>query len=198
VNPKRRVPSALRAFVAVEIPADLLEVLAVVQAELGRRGMRARWARAQNLHLTLKFMGSLPADQVDRVRAALCSAAAEHDAFGLTAEGLGVFPGMRRPRVLWVGLSGATAALVRLQRGLDDQLEAAGFSREARDFHGHLTLGRFTEEAAARGIADVVSAYASKRFGSFEVREVVLFQSELQPQGAVYTALARAPLRESC
>jgi 2'-5' RNA ligase len=84
--------------------------------------------------------------------------------------------------------------LVRLQRGLDHQLEGAGFPREARDFHGHLTLGRFTQ-AAGDGVADGMSVYASKRFGSFQVRELVLFQSDLQPTGAVYTALAKAALR---
>ncbi len=196
MNVKLRVPGMLRAFVAVELPQDLLKALAAVQTELGQRGVRARWTRPQNLHLTLKFLGDIAADQVEIVATALRSAAAENEAFGLTAEGIGVFPEIRRPRVIWSGLAGATAALVRLRRGLDDRLAVAGFPREARDFHGHLTLGRFSE-AGAGGIADVVPAYASKRFGGFAVREMVLFQSDLEPKGAVYTALARAALRSS-
>jgi 2'-5' RNA ligase len=144
--------------------------------------------------LTLRFLGDISADRVPIVAAALSAAAAESETFALAAEGLGVFPGIRRPRVLWAGLTGATAALVRLQRGLADRLEAAGFPREARDFHGHLTLGRFSQ-APTGGVGDVVSAYASQRFGGFEVREVVLFQSDLRPRGAVYTTLARSALR---
>ncbi len=193
MNVKQRVPGILRTFVAAELPADLLKALAAVQAELGQRGLRARWTRPGSLHLTLKFLGDISADRVPIVAAALRTAAAEHDAFKLTAAGVGVFPGLRRPRVLWAGLSGATAALERLQRGLDDQLHAAGFPREARDFHGHLTLGRFGETPGGE-VAEVLPAYAAKCFGSFEVREVVLFQSDLQPRGAVYTELARAPL----
>ncbi len=196
MNSQPPVLGALRAFVAVEIPADLLKTLARVQAEIKGRGVRARWTRAENLHLTLKFLGEIAAGQLDVVTHALRSAAAAHSAFKLTAAGIGVFPGLRRPRVLWAGLSGATDALAQLQRELDDQLEAVGFSREARGFHGHLTLGRFTEEAGAGGIAAAISAYVSERFGSFDVQEVVLFQSDLQPKGPVYTALARAQLRE--
>jgi 2'-5' RNA ligase len=149
------MPGMLRTFVAAELPTDLLKALAAVQTELGRRGLRARWTLPGNLHLTLKFLGDIPADRVPIAATALRTTAAEHDAFGLTAEGIGVFPGMRRPRVLWAGLSGGTAELERLQRGLDDRLHAAGFPREARDFHGHLTLGRFAETPGG-GIAEAL------------------------------------------
>lgn len=194
MNVKHRGTNVLRAFVAVELPEALLQALAAVQTELVRCGLHARWTPPQNLHLTLRFLGDISAERVQIVAAALNTAAAENETFSLAAEGLGVFPGIRRPRVLWAGLTGATAALVRLQRGLDDRLQAAGFPREARDFHGHLTLGRFSQ-APTGGVGDVVSAYASQHFGGFEVRELVLFQSDLRPRGAVYTALARAALR---
>ena len=185
----------MRAFVAVEIPEDLLKTLAGVQAGLKSRGVRARWTRPENLHLTLKFLGVIAAGQLDVVTQALRSTAAAHGAFTLTAAGIGVFPGLRRPRVLWAGLSGATDALMQLQRELDDRLEAFGFSRDARGFHGHLTLGRFTEEAGAGGIAAAISGYAAECFGGFDVQELVLFQSDLKPKGPVYTVLARAQLR---
>jgi 2'-5' RNA ligase len=195
MNANQRASGTLRAFVAAELPTDLLKALAAVQAELGQRGLRVRWTRPASLHLTLKFLGDIPADRVPVVAEALCTAAADHDAFKLAAEGIGVFPGLRRPRVLWAGLAGAGAALTQLQRRVEEQLHAAGFPREAREFHGHLTLGRFGEGAPSGAVADVMSSYAAQRFGDFEVRELVLFQSDLKPPGAVYTALARAPLR---
>ena len=195
MNPKPIANGVLRAFVAVQLPAELLKALAVVQTEMRRGGMRARWTRPENLHLTLKFIGDLPADGVADVANALRSAAAGHSPFRLTAAGIGVFPGVRRPRVLWAGLSGATAALEGLQRELDDRLAACGCEREARGFHGHLTLGRFGPGAPGGAIADAMSAHTTQRFGSFDVRELVLFQSDLMPRGPVYTALARAPLR---
>jgi 2'-5' RNA ligase len=195
MNANQRASGTLRAFVAAELPTDLLKALAAVQAELGQRGLRVRWTRPASLHLTLKFLGDIPADRIPIVAEALRTAAVEQDAFQLTAEGIGVFPGLRRPRVLWAGLSGAGAALAQLQRRVEEQLDAAGFPREAREFHGHLTLGRFGEGAPSGAVADVLSSYAAQRFGDFEVRELVLFQSDLKPRGAVYTALARAPLR---
>jgi 2'-5' RNA ligase len=187
----------LRAFVAVEIPPGLLESLAAVQGELRRRGVQARWTRPENLHLTLRFLGDVPAERVANLATALRSAVAGHSGFRLTSAGIGVFPGLRRPRVLWAGLRGATADLARLQQEIEERLEAIGFPREARDFHGHLTLGRFDERVSAGLVADAIAAYASASFGSFDVREVVLFQSDLQPRGPVYAALARAPLGET-
>lgn len=186
---------ALRTFAAVEVPDDLLKVLERVQAQLSARGVRARWVRPENLHLTLKFLGATPRERMEAVAAALEAAASAHGAFALTATGIGVFPNPRRPRVIWAGLSGATDALARLQEEIDRRLEAVGFPREARRFHGHLTLGRFAEGATGRGIDAAIAAHAAERFGSFEVREVVLFQSELQAKGAVYTGLARASLK---
>ena len=195
MNAKLRVPGGLRAFAAVEVPAGLLKALARLQAELGTRGVRARWTRPQNLHLTLKFLGDIPTARVEDVMQALQSAAALHAAFSLTAAGIGAFPDARRPRVIWAGLAGATDALAQLQREIDDRLDAIGFPREVRGFHGHLTLGRVQAGAGAGGVAAALSACSSACFGSFEVREVVLFQSDLQPRGAVYAAVGRAPLK---
>jgi 2'-5' RNA ligase len=196
VSPKPSIPGTLRAFVALEIPGEVLKTLEAVQSELRRRGVRARWVRPEGMHLTLKFLGDIPADRVAGVADALQSAAGRCGGFRLTAAGIGVFPGVRRPRVIWAGLSGATAALAQLQREIEERLAAVGFSREARDFHGHLTLGRFSAEGHGTPLADVVASYASTIFGDVEVREVALFQSDLRPQGPVYTALAKAKLRE--
>ena len=196
MSPKPSIPGTLRAFVAVEIPGDLLKTLEAVQSQIRRCGVRARWVRPESMHLTLKFLGNIPAGQVAGVTEALQSAASRLGAFRLTVAGLGVFPGIRHPRVLWAGLSGAIEALAQLQQELDDRLVGVGFSREERDFHGHLTLGRFSAEVDGARIADVVASYAATIFGGFEVREVVLFQSDLQPQGPVHTALAKATLRE--
>jgi len=197
VKPQPPGPSVLRAFVAAEIPEGVLKALARVQAELKARGVRARWTRPANLHLTLKFLGNVPADRVAAAAAALGSVAAGHAPFTLTATGIGVFPNPNRPRVIWAGLAGAAGELARLQGGVECALEAIGFAREARPFHGHLTLGRFAAGAGSGRIAAAVADYAAERFGSFEVAEMVLFRSDLKPEGAVYTALARARLNES-
>jgi len=190
------MPALLRAFVAVEIPEDLLAALEAAQSDLKRR-MRARWVRAGSMHLTLKFLGDIPAGHVASVADALQAAAGGHTTFSLTVSGIGVFPSIRRPRVIWAGLSGPTGRLLDLQRSLEERLVALGFPREERPFRGHLTIGRFSEPVESERLAEVVNSFASRIFGGFAVKELVLFQSDLQPKGPVYTALARARLKES-
>jgi 2'-5' RNA ligase len=190
------MPALLRAFVAVEIPQGLLTALETVQSELRRR-LRARWVRPGSMHLTLKFLGDIPAGQVASVADAVQAAACEHPSFSLTVSGIGVFPGIRRPRVIWAGFSGQTGLLSDLQRSLDERLAALGFPREERPFRGHLTIGRFSESVEHALMAEVVNSFDARTFGEFAVKELVLFQSDLQPKGPVYTDLARAQLKGS-
>jgi 2'-5' RNA ligase len=184
----------LRAFVAVEIPPELAAALGALQAELAARRVRARWVAPGNIHLTLKFLGRVPAGHAAAILAALAGAARPVAPFALRAAGVGVFPDLRRPRVLWAGVAGETAALAGLHQRVEEALAALAFPREARRFRGHLTIGRFPEGAAAGVPAEALKQHAHTLFGELPVRELVLFQSDLQPKGPVYTALGRAPL----
>jgi len=190
------MPALLRTFVAVEIPEEVRAALAAVQSHLRQRRVRARWVRPQGMHLTLKFLGDIPADQIPSVADALQTAAGGHVGFSLTAAGIGVFPALRRPRVVWAGFSGGTGPLADLQASVEERLAAAGFPREDRPFRAHLTIGRCSEAVAPAVVGEAVNSFAGRRFGEFDVRELVLFQSELKPDGPVYTALARVKLNE--
>ena len=186
----------LRAFVAVEIPEDVRAALDAVQERLRQQLVRARWVRSGSMHLTLKFLGDIPAAQVAGVADALREAARGHAALRLSAAGIGAFPGLRRPRILWTGFSGETEPLADLQRSVEEGLAALGFPREERPFRAHLTIGRFSGPVAPGPLGEALKAFATASFGEFAVQELVLFQSELKPSGAVYTALARVKLDE--
>jgi 2'-5' RNA ligase len=190
------VPGTLRAFVAARLPGALLTALEDLQGELRAEGLRARWVRPGGMHLTLAFLGEIPAGQVAAVAGAVRCAAAGCAPVGLSAGGIGVFPGLRRPRVLWVGLAGQTERLAELQRRLDGRLSALGFQTADRPFRGHVTLGRLTSPVDAGRIAAAVASRDGRLFGRFEVRELVLIQSDLRPSGPVYTELIRAALAE--
>lgn len=190
------MPSPLRAFVAVEIPAEVLAALEAAQSELRRR-LRARWVRPGSMHLTLKFLGDIPAARVASVAEAVQAAAGGNTGFSLTASGIGVFPSIRRSRVIWAGFSGHTGLLSDLQRSLEERLAALGFPREERPFRAHLTIGRFSEAVDPEQMAEVLNSFDARPFGEFAVEELVLFRSDLQPKGPVYTALARARLKAS-
>ena len=189
------MPGMLRAFVAVEMPVPVREALEEVQSGLKQLNIRARWVRPENIHLTLKFLGNIPAGHVPSIGEVLRVVARAHGRFSLAAAGVGVFPDMRRPKVIWVGLTSRPEALTPLQQDLDGRLAALGFPREAKSFRGHLTIGRFRAEGLPGPVADAVKRYAAVPFGTFAVEEIILLKSYLQPEGPLYTPLAREKLK---
>jgi 2'-5' RNA ligase len=189
----------LRLFVAIDLPTEVRQGLAQVQNELMDRlpPKSVRWTKPEGVHVTLKFMGDTAADKVDAIVQGLAAAAAGFDPFSFSVAGFGCFPNSHRPNVLWVGVPQVPKALAGLQRATDLQMHRLGYERERRPFSPHLTLGRVDRrispqerQALAQALAEVQVGH----LGTVAVQEVVLFQSDLRPTGAVYTALARLPL----
>ena len=186
----------MRCFVAIDLPAAVRAALDAAQQRLraAAPGADVRWVDPAGMHLTLKFLGAVPDEQVGAVGATVGGAVGHHASIPLVCAGLGVFPGPGRPRVFWAGLDGALAELGRLAAEVERATESLGFLREARPFRGHVTLGR---ARSARGVARIVKAIAaagSPEFGAWTATEVVLFRSHLRPTGARYEAVARLPL----
>jgi 2'-5' RNA ligase len=143
----------------------------------------------------LKFFEDLPADRVAAAKSAGARAASASSPFSLNLLGLGTFPPQRPPRVLWVGCGDGCDAITALALAVEKEFALEGFAPEARPFSSHLTLARVKDPRAARDAAAFASANASFEGGSFEVKELVLYQSVLGPTGAAHTPLARFPLR---
>ncbi len=183
-----------RLFVAVKISPEVAERICRAQDRLAPLLKDIRWIRRESLHLTLKFLGHVEDSRIDDVETAAQVAVAPLPRFDVSCRGLGAFPDIRRPRVLWAGLEGG--ALPALADATEQALEPLGFPREKRDFRPHLTIGRWRE--GARGgdaLGRVVDDWRGRDFGRFAVDEAVLFQSTLRRDGAVYTALKTFPLR---
>lgn len=193
---------SVRAFVAIELPPTVKETLAAVVSELKAAGIGGlRPVRPEGVHLTLKFLGDVPADRIGAIGEAAGRAASLHAPFALSLSGVGAFPGGRAPRVLWAGIAGDLERLAALQASVDDCLSELGFARERRAFNPHLTLARLRDSASredrARALRVLESAQPSRSAG-FVVDGVALFQSTLSPGGAVYRRLFRAPLNGEC
>jgi RNA 2',3'-cyclic 3'-phosphodiesterase len=184
----------IRAFVALNLPADILDHVAGLQAALKARGLRLRWVKPQNLHLTLKFLGELPVASVADVGLALRRACREAAPVALTVQGMGVFPGIRRARVLWAGLGGQVEVLQSLYSRIEDELAGLGLAREKRGFKAHLTLARMKGPLAARDLLAAVEETGGYEPRSFLARKIILYKSDLRPQGAVYTPLVEIDL----
>ncbi|MCS6843043.1 MAG: RNA 2',3'-cyclic phosphodiesterase [Caldilineales bacterium] len=192
--------SSLRLFIALELAQDVRNALAKLQDALRRQlpPGAVRWTAVESIHLTLKFLGETPADRVPAIAQAMEQAAAGFGAFEYTVAGFGCFPNARRANVLWVGVPEPPKALLGLQRSLDVRLHALGYPREDRAFTPHLTIGRVNKSISSADRSRLAEALAQVQvaaLGVVPVHEMVLFQSDLRPTGAVYTALARAALR---
>ena len=187
----------MRLFWALELPDPHKDALLAMQVGLGSRDRRApvRWVRRDELHLTLKFLGDAAEDgpMVEAVRAALSGVAP----FQLGLEAAGSFGGSR-PRVLWAGVGGpGLAALGELAGRIEDACLVAGFPRDARGFHAHVTLGRVAQgRGALTTLRDALRRVRPPAgLPPFEARQAVLFESRLeQGRPPVYSIRARVDL----
>jgi len=184
----------LRAFIAISLPESVLQAIVNVQETLKESGLKIRWVRQEGIHLTIKFLGDIDRADVERIHSAMQQVTQVFSPLVLQGEGVGVFPDLKRPRVVWVGVSGEIKVLRALQRELEDQLDGLGFTKEKRSFKGHLTLGRIKGRTDGVKLGEALRALGDFRTNPFTVQSVVLFQSDLRPDGAVYTRLAETAL----
>jgi len=152
------------------------------------------WIRAENLHMTLKFLGHIPSETLARVEAGLAEAVADQGPLTVAFVGLGAFPSAERPRVIWAGVAEGSDALVTLQSRVEAALAEKEIPREERPFHPHLTLARVREPRQARPLLSALMAREKVLFGHQAVSAIHLMSSDLHPQGARYTPLKAFPL----
>ncbi len=187
----------IRAFVAVPLPDEVKTALGRVQREVQSSlpGDAVRWTPPEQIHLTLRFLGDVPADSAADVETALRRAGAGIAPFPLGASDVGVFPTEARPRVLWVGLRGELDALRRLHAQIARETATWG-ERAEREFHPHLTLGRVksVRPAGVRAIEPALERVNAGDLGSWRVERVDLMRSQLSQTGATHTCLAGVPL----
>lgn len=183
----------MRAFFAIDLAPEVKEEIEKLEVELRPRLRRARFVPTENLHWTLRFLGETTPERVDAVARALGREISGRGSFVLDVRGLGLFPDRKRPRVLWVGVATPPDALFDLHESIERVARGAGFAPETRRFEPHVTLARFREPS--RGVASIVEPLRERAFGNSVVREVVLYQSHLSPQGSRYLPLERFALQ---
>lgn len=188
--------NTLRTFIAFQLPEPAVSHLRKVQQGFQSHGFRARWVRPENIHLTLKFLGDTDPADLDRISGAMTDVAGHAAPFSLTAKGVGVFPGIKRPRVIWAGLTGQTDQVFKIQKELEQNLEKIGFPPEKRSFKAHLTIARIKGSIDSKQLFDLMETYAKWTSEPFSVDRIILYKSELKPTGAVYTELNHAGFAE--
>ena len=187
----------IRAFIAIALPATVQQSLGTLAKELQATRAAVSWVKPQNIHLTLKFLGDVTPEQISAIEAALTQAVAGTAPLRLQPAGCGAFPTLKQMRVVWVGLQGDLAPLKSLQQAVETALIPLGFEPEKRPFRAHLTLGRVKGRQGARALQDALLARQSFTAEAFDVAEVVLYRSELRPEGAKYTRIFEKQLKEA-
>lgn len=178
----------IRSFVAVEIDRHTVEKIVVAVERLKPLIPGIRWVAPNNFHLTLKFLGDIEETRVDAIGEALRQTLHPFPRCTINAKGLGVFPGPRRPRILWVGLAGNQ--LAHLAAKVESALSSLGFAPEQRSFTPHLTIGRWRQlDRLPENLRHDLERWKDFEFGESSMHEVILFRSILSPAGAIYATL---------
>ncbi len=183
----------IRAFIAIDLPPEVRAAVGAAQERLRRApmGVKISWSNVANLHLTLQFLGEIPAEQAPEISAALEQVAGRVTPFEVEVTGVGGFPDVRCPRVVWVGCRDETGRL----RELAERVRGRGWRAEAHEFTAHLTLGRVKVARPDGALTRALDSLTTQSFGTMRVEAVHLFQSQLHPHGSIYTTLSSHRLR---
>ena len=189
----------MRCFIAIDINEQIRKALADLQQELqGKADIKrgdAKWVNPDNIHLTLKFLGEITDEQIMDICNITGDVAGRQKAFELDIGSVGHFGG-KSARVLWVGTGQNVDKLLQLQQDLEQQLDSAGWPKEARKFSGHLTLCRIRNARAGAKLAQLARDYRDYKLGTMPADSVSVYQSQLTPQGPIYTVLGKYELNQ--
>jgi 2'-5' RNA ligase len=182
----------LRCFIAVRMPVSVRKAIAEVMDTLRKSGADVKWVPEENIHITLKFLGSTDEATIGGIKESLHRSVAAYRPFSIRVAGTGYFPAGRRPRVVWIGIDDV-GALPDLQRDIEKEMVTFGYEEEKRPFSPHLTIGRVRSDKRVTEMLKRLDAFRETGFGEVEIGEITLMKSELRPAGAEYSSLAEIP-----
>jgi 2'-5' RNA ligase len=188
-----RLPLILRSFIAIELPEEVKSALSRLQDKLKESAVDIRWVKPDNIHLTLKFLGDIDDKNIGNIVQQLEGACAKYSFFELAVSGIGVFPNVRSPRVMWAGLK-YEDAFAGFHGEIENGLASIGYEREGRRFSPHLTLGRFRSFKGKASVSERIELHKNDRLGSIGVRTISLMESKLSPSGASYSRVKEIAL----
>lgn len=190
----------MRTFIAVDLTDDVIQKITGITKYLKSQTSSSaiKWVSAENLHLTLKFLGEIPESKLEQIKKLARKAVSGIKPFNIAVEGLGMFPNQKKPRVIWLGIL-SEKPLINLALQLDNALAGAGIPKEKRPFSPHLTIGRIRRSASPDEIIKVgssLSQFKIDHLGEVPVDLIRLYQSVLKPQGPIYSPLFDIPLNK--
>ncbi|MFQ5980543.1 MAG: RNA 2',3'-cyclic phosphodiesterase [Candidatus Heimdallarchaeota archaeon] len=187
----------MRAFVSIDVEdSQIVQGIQDIQAKIAQPGIRL--VNPSIIHLTIKFLGEIPPEKGQQIATILTEIVTDFPPFEISFIGFGVFPNLRRPRVVWIGVQEEDNKdhLKGLAAAVDRGLHAIGFPAEKRPFSSHLTIGRvkFAKPPLHKQLRDLSEEWADESVGKMVVNEIRLKSSTLTPKGPIYETVATATL----
>src|SRR3990170_1816036 len=183
----------MRTFIAVELKDELKKKIEEVQTPLKKINADVSWVKPGNVHATLKFLGEVPEDKIEKVFEGTEKALEGIRGFRLSLKNLGCFPNLKRPRVLWIGVEKGKEELALMAKKIEQEMENMGYPKEEREFSPHLTIGRVKSPKNIEKLAEQIKT-TNFQTEEIEIKEVVVMRSQLNPAGAIYTPIKKMPL----
>lgn len=185
----------VRTFIGVEIGDAIRKKTAALQQQLARTGAGVKWVTPETMHVTLLFLGEMDERDILPVCRVVQAVAGREPPFPVRVSGVGAFPTVRRPKVVWAGITDGAEPMRRLYSLLEEKLLDLGvYRKEERGYTPHLTLGRVKGEAEGLALAPELTKLLAWDGGRTTVTEVLLYSSELRRDGPEYAILARGEL----
>lgn len=185
----------MRIFIAIELSESIRNALAQIQSHLKYAGADVKWVEKDNIHLTLKFLGEVTEEKIEKIKSALDQIASKTKPFEISLKDIGAFPKIDYPRVIWVGLDKSANESKILAENIDEALSKIGFQKESRPFAAHLTIGRVRSPKNKDALKEKILSAANSQLpitNSQLISSIILFQSTLTPKGSIYTKLHEA------
>jgi len=190
--------SLMRTFIAIELPQQIKTDLAKLQEQLKQSNADVKWVKPANIHLTLKFLGEIDEQQLNKIKQVIEENAAEKNTFKIRISSLGAFPHISSPRVIWVGLDSGDKETKEIAAALEEKIEKIGIPKEGRVFSSHITIGRVRSPKNKESLVKLLNKLAGNLTAEnleFSVNKITLFKSNLSPKGPTYEVLHQANLR---
>jgi len=185
----------MRTFIAVAISSEVRGNIAQIQAEFRKGDPDVKWVEPENLHLTLEFLGEVGEEKLSGVIEKTRLALSGIFNFKVHLSGLGSFPNLRSPRVVWVGVKEGKEELKNLSERIEENLSHLGFTEEKREFSAHLTIGRVRSPRKREKLVKKIEELESSDVGEFSVDKVLVMESQLSPKGPTYRIIEEVSLK---
>jgi 2'-5' RNA ligase len=184
----------MRIFISIEIPEKIKDTIEKLIEEMKQVVIPIKWIEKKSLHVTLKFLGWIDDKKIEELADVTSKCVKDCGDFELGFAGIGAFPDLKRPRVIWTGISEGKDRATGLAECLDKKLAKLGYRSEDSDFSPHLTVGRIKDRIDLSALTRFISEKAGLILGSFDVDHISIMKSSLKRSSPVYEEIKRIRL----